>query len=183
MESLHEPLGWNKLMDRARYALAHPEEVPPQDILKKCSASLRLWHYPAFRPSVSWTLFSTPDKTVMRLREITWDSVHDWQRKSNPLVGLKYGFDAVPTLSIRDNSVPSEATSQIFDGKLMISLQPAVSRPIHLDDETHGIEMPFSYPAFKLEWWRDGQAEWQDAVKWATRVREAFEQLLEANRA
>jgi hypothetical protein len=108
----HRPEERNELVERARHALEHPDEVEPHDNLHRYSLLLRLWRYPSFEPWIAWALFEpgryADGANALHVRQITWDQQRDLSRFANPMEWLRQGYRAPPTLGVADETVSRE---------------------------------------------------------------------------
>lgn len=128
----NRPVEREALEMRGQHALEHAAQHEPREAVRNLQPLLRLWHYPASFAYVSWTVFDPPDASRTRLvRQVRWDRPHDLLRFSDPLEGVRQGFQAPPTIFVRD--------ARVEDDKFRADVQDLSRVPIPVV----GIEAPF----------------------------------------
>jgi hypothetical protein len=173
-----------EVQKRALWALGHAQELEPVGPVRRLQPELRVWHYPAFHPWVSWTVLregrSSGGVARLWVREVSWDMPADMRRLSDPMEGLRCGFHTRPTLGVRDAELPAEQYQSLASAGSEVRI-PIVT-PDHafgLDGETFGIETGDHFARFRCEWWGDGPQEWTDWVRWVAILRAFLRRCLE----
>ncbi|HKS16608.1 MAG TPA: hypothetical protein VJU16_04795 [Planctomycetota bacterium] len=149
----------------ARKALRHPD-------LGRRTEILHIWHDTSFFDSRSWTVFESRDGGLA-VRRVRWDQAADMARLTDPLVGMREGFHARPTLTVQDVPVSSDAVSVWLDELTRIRIQVRVRHWIQADGERHGIRLDSSN--LELSWPSSGPEEWKDLTAWVGRVMDQLE--------
>jgi hypothetical protein len=172
------PEEFHETEQRAHRYLRDATAVPSAPPLNGHSLRLRLWHYPAFDACRSWSVFELrrrQEAALLVVRQITWDRPHDWQRLSDPFLGLKEGFHGHPKIELRDRPVnASDLADRLTAAKLIAVPIVGRYRGIYLDGEIFGYEERDGSP--KMEWCCEGPGEWRAFTIWA---REMMNWLLE----
>ena len=166
----------------AQKYLEDARSIPSAPKLEMYRLVLRLWSYPSFEDQLAWHVFRrvSPGGSSSVVRRVKWDQKADWQRLAgDPLLGLKAGFHATPTVEVRDRPL-DEAMLNGFTERLQ-----AVSIPVGagkgafgVDGTTSGVEV---LPGRVLvEWWGDYPPDWEGLVSWASEVREWLDDVCAA---
>ena len=75
--------------------LEHPKDLEPREPIRRYGSLLRLWHFPAFGPQVTWTILKPGKKAAANAlpmaREVTWDRAADHLRVFDAPVVVKPG--------------------------------------------------------------------------------------------
>lgn len=73
----------------ARWALEHPEQLEPREVIESFRPILRLWQYPSFFDYASWTIFQPARRNMidvsLLIRRVVWERTYDLRRFSDPL--------------------------------------------------------------------------------------------------
>jgi hypothetical protein len=79
------------------------------------------------------------------------------RRFADPLQGLREGFDAPPTITVRDGQIARESVTSWLQevARIRIALF-GVEAPWGVDGESWGIEVIRPFLQARLEWWGDG---------------------------
>jgi hypothetical protein len=139
--------------------------------------TLRLWHYPNFAPYTAWLVYlpraEAGHEPAPIVHEITWDRPHDAQRFINPLIGLKFGFQRVPTITLREAALPNaELKRQLVDLEGIMLPAYVEDDIVGLDGESFGLETFKFISRLRATWWGDGPPTWKPLVDWATQMRQ-----------
>lgn len=163
---------WREHETQATYLLEHPHLLPEQKGLGKFQLALRLWHYPAFEPYTVWLVYRGEN---CLLREVIWDRQTDANRILDPLEGLKYGFQTIPSFRIRSVELVGEEIDRRLSDLKRISLPVFIqSNTIGLDGETFGITIGNGFLNAQVSWWCKGPQEWHEATAWFQQTTEYF---------
>jgi hypothetical protein len=172
-----------QLQARAQHALEHLAALEPCAPVQQMRQVLRLWHEPAFGTPKAWALFehvrlpSDPSTRLlpawMLVREATWDRPQDMGRFADPLQGLREGFDAPPTITVRDGQIAQEAVMSWLQemAQLPIALF-GVEAPWGIDGETWGLEVRQPFLHVRLQWWGAGPTPWAELTRAVAHLRE-----------
>lgn len=161
------------LETRGQCALEEAAQYEPQEAIRGLQPLLRVWYYPAFFVHTSWTVFDPPDPARTRLvRQVQWDRPHDLLRFSDPLEGVKQGFQAPPTVSVRDARVVDTTLRRHLAELRRLPIPVAgLAAPIGLDGEVFGLQCYGSFLATHLQWWGEGPHAWSAFTAAVTRLR------------
>src|SRR5271166_2993982 len=100
---------WTELEARAQRLLEHAREVEPREPVRRHGSILRLWHYPAYGPLISWTLLRSgrkkPKPTGSKVREVTWDRAPDIKRLFDSQELRTWESNAAPTIQLRETDL------------------------------------------------------------------------------
>jgi hypothetical protein len=176
----HRPEERARLEASARHALERPELQEPHDAVHYLRPLLRLWRYPAFFAYTSLTVFGPPDDAGMRLlRQVRWDMPHDVARFADPLEGIRQGFNAPPTLSVRDVSLPVELLREHLRAFHQLPIPLVVMGvPVGVDGEQCGLRLDAQVRSVEVQWWGDGPPEWAGIVAAFCRLYDALTAML-----
>jgi hypothetical protein len=170
----------NELESRAHSHLINAENLEPTEMVQQLLTVCRLWNYPSFKVHKSWTVFMPPSSEsrsdITFAREVTWNRPEDLERLSDPLIGLKKGFDLNPSIEVKDAIVNLKDFYLELDKLNSINI-PVVpkSEVFGLDGEIRGFHHCLPNKEIKLQWWFDGPIEWKDLTCWQTEMQEFLE--------
>jgi hypothetical protein len=164
------------LETRGQRALEDATEHEPREVVRHLRPLLRLWSYPAFLAYTSWTVFDPPDDTHTRLlRQVQWDRPYDLLPFADPLEGVKRGWQAPPTLSIRDAQVADALLRRHLEELRRLPIPVAgVEAPVGVDGELFGLQYDGVFLATRLQWWEEGPQAWSAFTLAVTRLRNAL---------
>jgi hypothetical protein len=133
------------------------------------SAAETLIMYLSIRPSFedwrSWFLSKNVSSQYVA-RQVLWRKVFDFQRFSDPLMGLKYGWNPDPTLETESFSLEKEAFETLFVTVRKIELPPPANSNIVLDGTEWLLRMPGYFHDQIVIW----NAEPKELTSWAKRT-------------
>jgi hypothetical protein len=177
-----------ELHERALHGLEHAEELEPRASVRRRTASLRLWQYPARGAFSSWTVLSprglSAEGPPTLVREVVWDRFHEAARLTDPMEGRRRGFHRHPTLAVRDAEVDETELSQLMEQAKRISIPVvAIEECPGLDGVTCGLATDGFLGAVRLEWWCDGPREWRDLIAWAGEMQAFLSRCLDSSAA
>lgn len=160
-----------ELERKALQMLENPELLPSDEVTRRFKPVLHLWIEPTFTPQKHWIFYephvriNPPPKPLVR--EIFWDRQNDLRRLSDPLIGLKEGFDDEPRLQIRTIEIEKTRLEDFLETLSQITF-PAFIRDdnLGLDGSRFGIETLGFYCKTKISWWSVYPKEWQAVVDW-----------------
>ena len=166
----NRPAERETLESGGRRALEEAAQQEPQEVVRDLRPLLRLWHYPAYFAHTSWTVFGPIGKSHTRLvRQVRWDRPHDMSRFSDPLEGVKQGFHAPPSVSVRDAPVAEGLLRRHLRelSKLPIPVV-GIEEPVGLDGEIFGLKVYHSWGQ-RAPTFRHGE-EWPLALAFVERL-------------
>lgn len=175
-----------ELETRARWALEHPAQLVPREVIESLRPILRLWHYPAFFDYTCWVVLKPAQHNISDLslvvRKVIWERITDLRRFADPLEWLKQGYRAPPTIIVHDARMPADQLTSLL-AELALATVPVagIEALWGLDGETFGFEnLESGFLHARLEWWSDGPSEWQAFTRCVARLRAALEQCFSA---
>lgn len=119
---------------------------------------------PAFFDWATWTV-----RRGM-VRRVFWQHVFDGQRFTNPMTGLKHGFDPTPTIHVAEYPIDVQRLERLVEEVQRIDVPMGVKRLIVLDGEPWVLQVPGAFSDQQLEW--NGMlSEWAPLIEWAHRLR------------
>ena len=167
---------WAALEAQTQRWLEHPKDLEPREPIRRYSSLWRLWHFPAFGRQTTWTILTpgrkAPVGAMPLAREVSWDRGLDHRRVFDPVEWPKSGFNAQPTLGVRDAELPAEHLQGLREAGARLAV-PIVVAPhtVGVDGEFFGLETYEVSPFVRVQWWNDGPAEWQHFIDWVASVR------------
>lgn len=163
-----------QVRELAQIYLENPYSIPSAPKLEMCQPMLRLWVYPSFEDHLAWHVFrcvkSRKDSAIVR--RVKWDQEADWRRLAgDPLLGLRTGFHATPTIEVRDRRLDGAVLNGYLEELKAITIAIGAGKgTIGIDGTTSGVEV---FPGRVLvEWWSAYPPEWEGLVSWASVMRE-----------
>jgi hypothetical protein len=162
---------WQMLESKAMQMLEKPRLLPKDAILKFYEPILRLWIYPSFSPYKVWIFYEPNFRTIalsnLIIREITWDRGKDYERLTNPLTGLKKGFDTEPRFEFKSFEIEKETFDRFFSELKQIEFSAFANyKMIGIDGVTSGIETIGFICNTRISWWSNYPKEWKNLVGW-----------------
>ncbi len=172
---------WAELEARAHRLLEHAREVEPRPEVRTYGSLLRLWHFPAFGPQITWTILTpgrkTPAGSGPRVRELVWDRDADHRQV------FERGRVAGPSLLLRDASLPLTDLERILATGTTLTVPILLSgNTVGLDGEYFGLETYVVSPNVRAQWWREGPTEWRHFTDWVAELREFLRRTLNDRR-
>ena len=173
---------WAELEARAQRLLEHPKDLEPREPIRRYGSLLRLWHFPAFGPQVTWTILAPAKKASANakpmVRELTWDRTADDLRIFDPRLVVRTGVLA-PTVRVRDGDLPADELRRQLDAGAGLAVPVFLqSHTAGLDGEYFGLETYETSPFVRVQWWKDGPAEWRHFTDWVAGLRKFLVSLL-----
>lgn len=163
------------LREAGFHAVRHPASVDPPRW--EAGERLVLWEYPAFQPAFSVSAFRVqPSSSAHVLRLVEWNHPHDGERLGQPMVGLREGFHATPTLAVHEEPIEEEMIDCWLGELREITVPVAVDAGGGLDGVACGLRAGWTplFNSSELTWWGDGPPEWRALINWADEVRAAL---------
>ena len=163
-----------RVRELAHNYLENARSIPSAPKLETYRLVLRLWVNPSFEDQLAWHVFRRvkPGGAASVVRRVRWDQEADWRRLAgDPLLGLRAGFHATPTVEVRDRPLDEAVLNGYMERLKAISITVGAGRgTIGIDGTTSGVEI---FPGRVLvEWWSAYAPEWEGLVSWAAEVRE-----------
>ena len=163
-----------QVRELAQNYLENARSIPSAPNLETYLLVLRLWVYPSFDDQLAWHVFRRvrPGGDSPVVRRVKWDQKADWHRLAgDPLLGLRAGFHATPTIEVRDRPLDEAVLHGYLERLKAISIPVGSGKgTIGIDGTTSGVEV---LPGRVLvEWWSAYAPEWEGLVSWAAEVRE-----------
>lgn len=157
-----------QLQANAINALEQASQEPPASGL---SVSIQLLAYPSFGSYRSWTIFADRNRERIMARQITWDMLGDLERFTNPLEGLKQGWQDEPAIAQIEQNVSAKELTPRLDALSRIKLPLNHKPTIGIDGTTYGLQMPGYGSSIHLTWWVKGPDAWHELTTWAADTR------------
>jgi hypothetical protein len=177
-------VAWLRLEAQAQRLLEHAKEIEPRDVVRRYGSVLRVWHFPAFAPQVTWTILEpgrkTPANAPFLVREVTWDNAADRRWLYDP--GRELGQEIVnrPHISLREAVLPAdELEKHLRTGAALAVPLLGMPRLGGLDGEFWGLETYAFSPNVRVQWFCDGPTEWHHFTSWVAEVRAFLIRCLE----
>ena len=156
-----------QILEKQALGILTDETEPNEDYTE---GSIYISSSPSFGDYTSWRVFADTHKTRFLLRRTVWQRIYDVQRFSDPLVGLKYGWNTDPTISVTIIELPSTRTAELLSRArsfeiLEIGLDIRIKHAIVLDGTRWFV---FVSNAFgnKSYLWNAVPPEWKPVVTW-----------------
>jgi hypothetical protein len=163
---------WSELEQNAVQMLDNFDLLPKESILKFYRPTLRLWIYPSFDFYKVWNFcepnFKTTQPKNLKIVRASWNQNEDYQRLSDPIEGLKKGFETTPKIEVESIDFERESFEQLLSDlqKISFSAFANYKNSIGIDGVRHGIEtFDFTHKT-SISWWSIYPKEWQDLVEW-----------------
>ena len=171
---------WAELEARALRLLEHAREIEPRDGVRRYGSLLRLWHFPAFGPQITWTILTpgrkTPPAAPPLVREVAWDRQADHDRVFHSTNAVALG----PSLRLREGTLPAEGLRRLLDvgADLTVPLV-GVANTVGLEGEYFGLETYEVSPNVRVQWWGTGPTEWRHFIDWVAELRAFLQRCLD----
>lgn len=167
---------WAELEARAQRLLEHAREVEPREPNQRYGSLLRLWHFPAFAPQVTWTILSpgrkAPAGAPPVVREVTWDRTRDHSRMFDAAEGIEPVPRIAPSIRLRQATLPDDDLGRLMEvgANLTVPLVGCANAN-GLDAEYFGMETYAVSPNVRVQWWCEGPLEWRHFIDWVAGLR------------
>ncbi len=151
--------------ERALALLEAPETYP---LLadRKCTRLLRVWVYPSFKPSASWSVIQEGNKFF--IRRVVWDQVQT--------------VDSEPVTYGAESPVEEEGFIALLSELRAMHVTPfALASTMGIDGTSYGIEVGGFRVSGRMSWWGKPPIEWVPLQEWHARAIELFESFLPAS--
>ncbi len=174
--SAERDLVWAELEARAERLLEHAREVEPRDIVRRYRSRLRIWHYPAFSPHVTWTILgagrTSPPNAPPLVREITWDQMADRRWVFDSSETLRTPPVSRPIIRLREAVLPVDALEELLREGAGLAV-PLLGFPgtRGLDGERWGLENYEFSPRIRIDWFCEGPVSWRHFIDWVGAMR------------
>ena len=173
---------WSELENKAFELLRSFRLLSKKEVSKLYNPMLRLWIYPSFQPYQVW-YFCEPHFKAAHLKNFKiigaiWDRNEDYRRLSDPLKGLKEGFEAEPRIEVSSIEIEREFFEKIFDELKQIQF-PAFAnyrKSIGIDGVRSGIETFDTTHKTSISWWSVYPDEWQNIIDWFEKTVDLIEE-------
>jgi hypothetical protein len=165
---------WAELEARAQRLLEHAREVEPRQPHQRYGSLLRLWHFPAFAPQITWTILTpgrkAPPDTPPVVREVSWDRARDHARMFDGVEGSV--SSAAPTIRLRQATLPEAELRSLLElgANLTVPLVDC-SNATGLDAEYFGLENYEVSPNVRVQWSGEGPVQWRHLIDWVASLR------------
>lgn len=169
---------WKSLETEALWSLEHADQLPPREVTHGMALLLRHWSYPRSGDHVSWSLIlPARDYRTRRalLREVAWDRLADWKRRTAPLAALKRRQELQPSLRIRDAELSWEELSPHLErlggmcGTIPVTRAVGASKA-----DEFGLAGHRSLAHLTLRWSGKGPRSWSQALSDIGKLRTLF---------
>lgn len=148
--------------ERALALLEAPETYPvlPR---RKCTRLLRVWVYPSFKPSASWSVIQEGRKFFVR--RVVWDQVQT--------------VDSEPVTYGAESPVEEERFRELLSELRAMLVTPfALASTMGIDGTSYGIDVGGFSVSGRMSWWGKPPIEWVPLQEWHARAIELFESFL-----
>lgn len=182
--SADRDLFWAEVQARAERLLEHAREVEPRDIVRRYSSHVRLWHYSAFGPHVTWTILTPGRKCPLDapslVREITWDQMADRRWVFDPSEAVRTPPVNRPIIQLREAALPVDRLEELLRDGASLAV-PLLGFPgtLGLDGEFWGLENYQFSPNIRIQWWCEGPPVWRHFIDWVGLLRSFLRRCLD----
>jgi len=151
--------------ERALALLEAPEAYPAL-ARRKCTRLLRVWVYPSFKPSASWSLIQEGRRFF--IRRVVWDQV--------------LTVDSEPVTYGSESPVEEESFRALLSELQAMQVTPfALASTMGIDGTSYGVEVGGINPSGRMSWWGKPPLGWAPLQEWHARATELLESFLPAS--
>jgi hypothetical protein len=147
-------------------ALLEAPETYPTLAQRRSTTLLRVWVYPSFKPSASWSVIQEGRRFF--IRRVVWDQVRT--------------VDSEPVTYGAESPVEEESFRELLTELRAMQAAPfALASTMGIDGTSYGVEVGGIRPSGRMSWWGKPPIGWAALQAWHARAIERFEALLPAS--
>jgi hypothetical protein len=151
--------------ERALALLEAPATYPAL-AQRKSTTLLRVWAYPSFKPSASWSVIQEGKRFF--IRRVVWDQVRT--------------VDSEPVTYGAESPAEEESFRGLLSELRAMQFAPfALASTMGIDGTSYGVEVGGISPSGRMSWWGKPPTGWAPLQAWHARAIELFESLLPAS--